>query len=136
MYQITRRALNEAWSGRTAKVGRPHKTLAAALAYAMAHADQGLTITDTESGLWGKVGRFMYGSRQMTEKPTLGARISLEFPEQWAALVSVDGVSLTAPERDALNTLCELELGTGQSNRIEAWRHLETAQDKLLARLD
>lgn len=132
-FQLTRRAHNEAWSGRTAKVGRPHKTLAAALAAAIAQ-DETVTITDSESGLWGKVGRFHYAGRNMTQwagKPPV--RISLELPEQWAALVRVDAVPLTPREIGALNTLCELELGSKPDNRIGAWRHLETAQDKLLA---
>jgi hypothetical protein len=75
-YAITRRALNEAWSGRTAKVTRrPFNTLAAAVAFAAAQVQGTLTITDTESGQFGKVARYA----------NTGDRISVDMPLAWWA---------------------------------------------------
>jgi hypothetical protein len=45
---------------------------------------------------------------------------------------SLVSVRLTVAELDALNTLCELELGSKEDNRIEAWQELETTQEKIL----
>lgn len=39
-FHFNRRAWNESWSGRTAKVGKPKEGLAAALAAAIQHADK------------------------------------------------------------------------------------------------
>jgi hypothetical protein len=42
-------------------------------------------------------------------------------------------LSFTQDEMSAINTLCELELGSKVADRIEAWPHVDTAQDKILA---
>lgn len=52
------------------------------------------------------------------------------------AAVDTAPVALTEAEFDAIATLIDLELGTRESDRIEAWRHLETAGAKLAAAPD
>jgi hypothetical protein len=82
-YAITRRAYNEAWSGRTAKVTRqPLETLAGAVRFAIDHTKGSpeLTITDTEAGLSGTVARYHSNGRSV---------VTFAFPEEWAALIRI-----------------------------------------------
>lgn len=44
-------------------------------------------------------------------------------------------IKFTVDETRALETLCELELGAKEHDRIASWRAIDTAQDKLLASL-
>lgn len=91
MFHLTRRAANASWSDRTAQVGRPKKSLAAAVAYALAHC-QGDTVTISEpaTGLWGTVARVTYADRRRNAR-----HIILSFPCAWLAqLQTSDGARL------------------------------------------
>ena len=79
MFTLTRRALNEAWSGRTAKIGRPVKTLPDAIALARRQ-ECSVTITDTDTGLSGIV----RGKVTHVNGPTKGRdMVHFEFPREW-----------------------------------------------------
>jgi hypothetical protein len=82
-YQLTRPAANAAsYSDRTAQIGKPIDTLHKAFRDAIAaHQRTGgpVTITDTDSGLWGKVERQGYANG-----PRAGTQhIALALPSDW-----------------------------------------------------
>lgn len=88
-YQLTRRAFNASYSYRTAKIGKPHKSmneaLRAAITITKARNAEDVTVTCTESGEWACVKHVHYVNREHA-----GTRhVMISLPEKWAARMPI-----------------------------------------------
>lgn len=83
-YQLTRRAANAgSYSDRTARLGKPIDNLKTALQAAYETAGRislPITVTDTDTGLWGSISTIQY-----VNGPHAGSRqVQLSLPPRWA----------------------------------------------------